>query len=251
MREENLKWQQLRFNPLVWVLALAAAGGFGVSGCAVKERPLSQKEIQEEARFYGGNANFTATRVVTVRWGTSVERKETALAFSDGNMREERAASADLPALVTIRRPDLDTIYVYWPGETNVLVEQAYRSTRAHEASANASITKKFDIGQETIDGHPCIKCKAVVQGRNKKIEWTMWEATDLNRFPVRAEFAAGNKATTVEFTNVRIGKPDPSLFEPPTGYMRLGRKFKNTDEALAYMVGGLLRSMSHGGKGK
>jgi hypothetical protein len=236
---------------IVWVFTIAVVGGFGVSGCAVKERPLSQKEVQEEAKFYGGNANFTATRVVIVRWGASVERKETAMAFSEGNMREERAASPGMPAFVMIRRPDQDTIYDYWPGETNILVEQSFRSTRAHEASSNLSVKEKSDVGQETVNGYPCIKCKVTVQERNRMVEWTMWEATDLNRFPLRAEIATGNRATTVEFTNVKIGKPDPSLFEPPTGYARLGRKFKNTDEAFAFMLGRVLKTMSGAGKGR
>jgi hypothetical protein len=251
MWEENLKRQRSQFKLLVWAVNIAVAGIFIVAGCAVKEKPLSQEEVQEEAKFYGGNTNFTATRVITIRWGASLEKKQTAMAFSEGNLREETAPSKDVPAMVLIRRPDKDTIYRYWTDKSNILIEQEFRSTLSREASSIPSIKEKSDVGQETMNGHPCIKCTATVQEGNRTVGWTIWEATDLNRFPIRIEFASGKSTKTVEFTNVTIGKPDPSLFEPPTDYKRLGRKFKSTDEVAAFMLGQVMKSMSGAGKGK
>ena len=48
-------------------------------------------------------------------------------------------------------------------------------------------------------------------------IKMKLWEAEDLNGFPVKAEIDAGHDHKfTVNYTNVSLAKPDPALFKSP-----------------------------------
>jgi hypothetical protein len=211
---------------------------FVLSGCGPKEKPLSLEEIKEAAKFFGGNINFTATQISSMhspaaKKNTPEEKiMETAIAFSEGKRREAVMASPGSTAFITIFRPDRNTVYSIWPGDVNIVVEQVLRSPKAGETPAPNPIKEKSDIGEETINGHPCIKCKVITQ-EGGTIEWTTWEATDLNRFPIRAEYFDRGKIMRLEFTDVKLEKPDSSLFEPPKGC----KKLKSKEEAFGYMM--------------
>ena len=212
---------------------------FVLSGCGPKEKPLSQEEIKEAAAFFGGNINFTATQVSSRHNPTALKKAAeeptitTEIAFSEGKQRDAVMSSPGSTAFVTITRPDRNLVYSVWPGELNIFVEQVLRSPQSAATPTPNPIKEKSDIGEETIDGHPCIKCKVVIQEGGGTTEWTTWEATDLNRFPIRAEYPAGGKIMKFEYTNVKLEKPDPSLFEPPKGC----KKFKSKEEAFGYMM--------------
>jgi len=107
-------------------------------------------------------------------------------------------------------------VYSVWPDD-NRYAEEVLRTPIPNP------IKGKSEIGNETINGHPCIKCKVIIQEGGGTTEWTTWEATDLNRFPIRVEYPAGGKIRKFEYTNIKLEKPDPSLFEVPKGC----KKFK------------------------
>ena len=228
---------------LAWMLTVALTAGLGLSGCAPKPqaRPLTKREIEEEARFYGGNANFIARRTVTIRAGDTSASRQTFIAFSDGNMREELLLAPDAPACVMIQRPDLNTVFYYSPGQTNLLVEQVYRTPGL--ASSKPIVKSKKDVGSQTIDGHPCIECKGSVLQNGQLMDWNAWEATDLNRFPIHGVLTGTNQTMIIDFADVRLEKPNPSLFQPPAGYQRLGRQFLDTQHALAFLMSNVMKS--------
>jgi len=221
------------------IVALLVFGFFVLSGCGPKEKPLSQEEIKAAAAFFGGNINFTATQVSYMHNPTATKKaaeeptNTTEIAFSEGKRREAVMASPGSAVFVTITRPDRNLGYSVWLGGLNIFVEQVLRSPQMAETPIPNPIKEKSDIGEETINGHPCVKCKVIIQEGGGTTEWTTWEATDLNRFPIRAEYPAGGKTIKFEYTNVKLEKPDPSLFEPPKGC----KKFKSKEEAFGYMM--------------
>jgi hypothetical protein len=78
-------------------------------------------------------------------------------------------------------------------------------------------------LGKETLDGHACIRNKTVItdsQGHQK--EYTVWNATDLNQFPVKIQTtnSLGESETTF-YRNIKLAKPDAKLFELPAGYRK------------------------------
>ena len=66
-------------------------------------------------------------------------------------------------------------------------------------------------IGSETVNGRDCDKYEVT----NKNIKSTMWIDQKLS-FPVKIQTAYG---APVEYTNIKEGAPDPSLFKAPSHY--------------------------------
>ena len=77
------------------------------------------------------------------------------------------------------------------------------------------------ELGNETVDGHPCVKNKVVeTDKKGRRHEYTVWNATDLKKFPVKIETGVqtGEQRSTVTILikDVKLGAPDAALFEPP-----------------------------------
>lgn len=218
----------------VFAVILSFLSAVAFSGCSrgPAENPLSQAEIQEAAKFFGGNTEFTCTEtyhLYTVRdpEGHQSPSFEKTLAFSEGKRRHEMPNSA---APISIYRPDRKTAYEFWP-PFKVILE--YRFPQGSKMPILHLVKEKSEIGSETIKGHPCVKCRVVTHEDGRTIVWTTWEATDMNRFPIRAEYPEVKQQTVRwEFSNVVLTKPDPSLFEPPKSY----KKFENKVDAVNYM---------------
>lgn len=221
----------------VLVVILSCLSMIDFSGCSrgPKETPLSQAEIQEAAKFFGGNTNFTCTQTHTIRGPAfqNVPPWIETLAFSEGKRRDKMSQYDGAP--IIIFRPDRKTIYNLWPSDkvvTEIRLPEGYKMSVSQIPFLHM-VREKADIGSETINGHPCVKCRVVTQEEEGIIEWTTWEATDMNRFPVRAEHPAVRQQTVrFEFSDIVLTKPDPSLFEPPKGY----KKITNERDAANYI---------------
>ncbi len=65
-------------------------------------------------------------------------------------------------------------------------------------------------------------KNKVVVTGPDGvSHESTVWNATDLDKFPVKIEMSDNGKQTTMTFKDVKTEKPDSALFDPPADYKK------------------------------
>ena len=72
------------------------------------------------------------------------------------------------------------------------------------------------------MDGHSCVKNKVIVTDKeDKKHEFTVWNATDLKKFPVKVETIQGGKNVVILYKDVKFEKPADSLFEPPADFKR------------------------------
>jgi hypothetical protein len=84
---------------------------------------------------------------------------------------------------------------------------------------------------KENIDGHPCkleILTLTATDGRPIVAQMKLWEAQDLDGFPVRIDVEEGGHTFTSTYTNVSFEEPDPKLFEHPTRCtqgLQLGQK--------------------------
>ena len=80
---------------------------------------------------------------------------------------------------------------------------------------------KRFPTKEkETIDGHLC-KIENVTltdeDDSSMVVKMKLWEAEDLEGFPVRIEVQAGPQKFTSTYANVSLKTPDPKLFQHPT----------------------------------
>jgi len=137
---------------------------------------------------------------------------------------------------VTITRPDKETMYMIYPG-LKAYAAQPFKDPDATrpESDFKAEVT---ELGKETVEGRACIKNKVVVtDNEDLKHEFTVWNATELDNFPVQIETSQGGARVTWLFTDVKLGKPAAALFDPPTDY-------KKYDSLMALMQEQMMKRM-------
>lgn len=116
---------------------------------------------------------------------------------------------------LAITRPDLKLNYVIYPHAHGYVGLPINDPT----ASANPSDFKleTTELGKETVDGHACVKNKAVVTDKQgAKHEYTLWCATDLKSFPIQITLNDDGTSVVMTFKNLSFDKPAASLFEAP-----------------------------------
>jgi hypothetical protein len=91
----------------------------------------------------------------------------------------------------------------------------------------------KKKVGNEKIDGHPCVKYDSVYYRKSKpdeKHKATIWEAQDLKDFPIQMEISvppnpkypgSGGKMV-MKYKDVKLGTATASMFEVPAGYTKV-----------------------------
>jgi hypothetical protein len=122
--------------------------------------------------------------------------------------------------MIMISRADKKMSYLVYPGM------QAYVENPLSQADTTKPDSEyKFEtteLGRETVDGHPCIKNKAVVTDpEGNKNESTIWNATDLKKFPVKIEQIKDGTVTTMLFKDVSLSKAPADTFDLPSGFAR------------------------------
>jgi hypothetical protein len=191
------------------------------------------------ARLFDENPTFSATMETQTKGGSAEDAVKMSgkIFFDHGNSRFEmdlsQVSTSKMPAgaaaqmksmgmdkMIAISRSDKKVTYLVYPGL------QAYLEKPMQEAEAvKPESDYKFEtteLGRETVDGHPCVKNKAVVTDpQGNKSESTIWNATDLKKFPIKIEQIHENSVTTLMFKDVSFAKPEAPLFEPPSGSAR------------------------------
>lgn len=190
------------------------------------------------SKLFGDNQNFSAAMEMNVTdkdgkhismpgkisYATGKSRFELNLTdIKGGNMPPNAAAqmkSMGLDEMVTIALPDTKTVYLIYPGLQSY-VEMPM--PKADGAPTNSEYKMEAsEIGKETIEGHPCVKNKVIVTGKDGvKHESTVWNATDLKQFPVKIQTADNGDDVIMLFKNVSLTKPAAATFEAPSGYTK------------------------------
>src|SRR5262249_61831740 len=81
---------------------------------------------------------------------------------------------------------------------------------------------EKASLGQETIDGHACEKSKVLLRGdKGEKHDAVVWNATDLNRFPVRIQMNQPEATVLMQFKEIKLARPEEKQFEAPASFAR------------------------------
>jgi len=205
-------------------------------------------------KLFGSNQTFSATMDMQVSSGGSPITMPGKISFDKGNSRVEMdisqmkgaalppdaaamMKSAGLDRMVTISQADKKIAYVIYPNA------QAYTEMTPQSSDANGTNEAKVDItelGKETVDGHVCVKNKAVVTDKQGgKHEFTVWNATDLKNFPVKLEMNEQGGAT-MTFKDIHFSKPAASLFVPPTGYTKYDSVQEMMQSVMMKSIGGM-----------
>jgi hypothetical protein len=122
--------------------------------------------------------------------------------------------------MITIMRPDKKVSYVIIPG-LKAYAETPLTDPEAAKSKDDFKI-ERTEITRETVEGHDCIKNKVLITDKeNNKHEVTVWNATDLDKFPVKIEQNEGGTPSTITFKEIKLTKPDAALFEPPADFTK------------------------------
>jgi Domain of unknown function (DUF4412) len=159
--------------------------------------------------------------------------------MKSGSMPPDAATqlkSMGLDRMVTISQPDKKVVYVIYPN-AQTYAEMTAADTTATNDNSKVEIT---ELGKETLDGHPCVKNKAVVTDQEgEEHEFIVWNATDLKNFPIKLQMNEQGNAITVSYKNISFAKPDASLFNPPTGYTKYGSVQEMMMQVMMKKIGG------------
>lgn len=77
---------------------------------------------------------------------------------------------------------------------------------------------KEECMGEETVEGHPCQKCRISGPFMGQKISTTVWKAKDL-KMVIKSMDDEGN-GTVIK--NIALGPQSETLFQAPAGYQRM-----------------------------
>jgi|ERR1035437_497684 hypothetical protein len=209
-------------------------------GAAVAQAPSAGAPTSINTAFvklFGTVGAFTAKVEAQVLDQSQKETVRMPMDFAvlDGKVRLEinlaQMQGKDLPAstiaglkergmdrVISVFRPDKKGTYVMYPGI------QSYVTVPLPKGEAEVSETslklEKNALGNETIDGHACVKNKAVVKnGQAPVFEAVTWNAADLKDFPLQIEIKDKQSTVRMLFTQVRFTKPDAKQFDPPANY--------------------------------
>ena len=212
-------------------------------------------------KLFGNNSAFSAT-MESQMTSPSGEQNMTMtgkLAFDNGQSRFEMdmsemkgaqrppEATAQMKAMgmdkmVSITVPDKKVVYLVYPN-LQAYVENPIQNQEVAKSESDFKV-EITELGKEAVDGHPCVKNKAVVTDKEgNKHESTVWNATDLKNFPIKIETTEQAHKMTMLFKDVKLSKPDASLFEPPSDC-------KKYDNFMSLMMQQGMRGMGRGGMG-
>ncbi len=193
-------------------------------------------------KLFGDNQTFSATLHIQANTGNNPVNMSGKMVCDNGNTRFEMDLSqlqgGNLPPemkamgldkIIVISQKDGKTAYMIYPNA------QAY--TVVPGAPDNANINTNLQItplGNETVQGHPCVKNRAVfIDKQGISREFTVWNATDLNNFPVQISPTREDNPIIISFQNISFDKPAASQFNPPSGYA----KYNSTQEMMQFIM--------------
>jgi len=208
------------------------------------------------AKLFGDNQAFSATMefqakdpdkgdLVSMPGKISFDAGKSRFEMDLSEMKSSRMSASTaaqmkqmgMSTVITISRPDKKASYLVYPGL------ESYVENPLATANAKADDFKieTTELGKETVDGHPCVKNKAVVTDKDgNKHESTIWNATDLKNFPVKIVMNDGGNNATMAFKNVTFTKPDGKQFDPPADYTKY-------DDASTMMRDQIMKKMAAG----
>lgn len=209
-------------------------------------------------KLFGDHKAFSATLEFQVTEGGQGEAMTLPgrLAFQDGNTRFEmdlaNARGGKIPPnaaaqmkqmgmdkMVTLSLPEKKVSYLLYPGlEAYVQLAVEQSGASLNDADFEMKVT---EIGKDKIEGHDCIKNKVVVTSKEgTKHESTVWNAEDLEGFPVRIETTEEGNLVVLLFKGVALSKPDASDFTPPSGYTRYDNMMDMMEKVMMQRMGGM-----------
>ncbi len=168
--------------------------------------PGALKKFSAEIETTSTKGNFTSTSKIVSK---------------DGKQRIEHSARGR--ETVNILRPDKKVVWMLLP-DKKAYMEMPLDGknqdilSKMHDPAIK---TDKEFLGNETVDNHPARKYHVTtIRDGRKEASGFIWEATDLNNFPVK--YQNEDKTVTMVWKNIKFDSVPDSFFEIPAGYKKM-----------------------------
>jgi hypothetical protein len=186
--------------------------------------------------IFNDNPAFTATLLIQTTTPTGDISMPAKIAFLDGKSRMEinslqmsgptfspgffeQVKRMGVGEVISISRPDKKESYLIYPGLKAYAV-MPFNEAELRDGSKRG--LKKTEVSREVINGQPATKYKVLLKDEEgKHQEITMWSSGDHKGFPIRIQTQTDTGPTTITFSDVKLGKPDESLLDVPSGIRR------------------------------
>ena len=206
------------------------------------------------AKFFNRDAEFTALAKVVIvgKKARDNQTMEMRFAVSGRKMRNEMDMTkmGNIPArdvagmkqmgmdqMVILALPEKPATYMVFPNL------KSYADMPASGKGNPEGKLEKTALGSETVEKRACAKSKLTFTDKDgKTAEAIVWEATDLKSFPIQYQTVEDGQTTTMTFSDIKMDKPDASLFALPESY----KKYGNMQEM---MMGNMERLMKGQGR--
>ncbi len=229
--------------PLAWaVLAAGVAGSVPAQAQATGAMPLTGQSAgfySAITKLFGNTTGFSAKAEMTAKEksGAEIVRLTMGFAVLDGKIRmdidldsvksagmtaseKDRMRKMGMGQVTMVIRPDKQATLLIYPSLKSYVETPMTEEDKM--AYSQAPKIEKTVIGNEKIDGHPCVKNKLVITEPSGKVHvGSGWMATDLKEFPLQTQFAELDTEVLMRYRNVQFTRPEPDRFDPPAGYAR------------------------------
>lgn len=161
--------------------------------------------------------NYSADMETTTSQGTFASK----IFYKDTKIRMESNHQGQ--SSINIMRPDKKVMWMVMPEQKSYMemsLDTSKQDVMSKLQDPNIKTEKEF-IANETVDKHPAKKYHLTIMKDGKKEKsGYIWEATDLNNFPVKYE--SEDKKTSTVWKNIKTGGVSDSVFEAPAGYKKM-----------------------------
>jgi hypothetical protein len=137
----------------------------------------------------------------------------------DANLPRQDAASLTqmgMNTMIAISCPEGNVNYFVYPG-----LKAYVRLPASKAAPSTLAVTA---VGNENVLGQNCVKNNVVATGPDGIArESTVWNATDLNNFPIKIETVQKGAIVVMLFRDLKLDAPGAAQFGPPADYKEYG----------------------------
>lgn len=189
------------------------------------------------AKIFGQQTAFAATLEIQAGEGKEAMKMQGAFRFDHGNTRMEldltkmqgpdldpdaiqQMQQMGMDKIITITRAEEKMSYLVYPGLKAAVATPIADKTEGKPVDPNAYTIQSTELGKEKVDGRPCVKTKLQVtdpEGRTHTV--IAWQATDLDKFPVKLQMPQQGQLFTIYFRNLKPGAQPAEAFRMPEGY--------------------------------
>lgn len=150
----------------------------------------------------------------------------------------EQMKQMGMDKMVILTLPEKKVTYLIYPG-LEAYAEIPTPNPEAAKPAAQYDV-KVTELGRETVEGHGCLKNKTEVADKDgKKREFTVWNATDQRKFPLKIETKEGTTNTVMQFKDVKFDRPEASQFAPPAAYTKYDNVMSMMQQEMMKKMGG------------